>query len=81
VRGEGLVPWGVIELRRLGLYDALVGAGGVFSTLSVPHDETLPGAQALPVATRFTDVVPEVPGALGMSHPAMAGSACPGRVG
>lgn len=71
VRGESLAPWGVIELRRLGLYDALVGAGGVFSTLSVPHDETLPGEQALPFATRFTDVVPEVPGMLCMSHPAM----------
>jgi 2-polyprenyl-6-methoxyphenol hydroxylase-like FAD-dependent oxidoreductase len=71
VRGESLAPWGVIELRRLGLYDALVGAGGVFTTLSVPHDETLPGAEALPFATRFTDVVPEVPGVLCMSHPAM----------
>lgn len=71
VRGESLAPWGVIELRRLGLYDALVGAGGVFSTLSVPHDENLPGEQALPFATRFADVVPEVPGMLCMSHPAM----------
>jgi 2-polyprenyl-6-methoxyphenol hydroxylase-like FAD-dependent oxidoreductase len=71
VRGETLAPWGVIELRRLGLYDALVGGGGVFTTLSVPHDETLPGEQALPFATRFTDVVPEVPGILCMSHPAM----------
>jgi 2-polyprenyl-6-methoxyphenol hydroxylase-like FAD-dependent oxidoreductase len=71
VRGESLAPWGVIELRRLGLLDALVGAGGVFSTLSVPHDENLPGEQALPFATRFTDVVPEVPGMLCMSHPAM----------
>ncbi len=71
VRGESLAPWGVIELRRLGLYDALVGAGGVFSTQSVPHDETLPGEQALPFATRFTDIVPEVRGMLCMSHPAL----------
>ncbi|MBN9089370.1 MAG: FAD-dependent monooxygenase [Reyranella sp.] len=71
VRGESLAPWGVIELRRLGLYDALVGAGGVFTNLSVPHDENLPGEQALPFAQRFTDAVPEVPGMLCMSHPAM----------
>jgi 2-polyprenyl-6-methoxyphenol hydroxylase-like FAD-dependent oxidoreductase len=71
VRGESLAPWGVIELRRLGLYDALVGAGGVFSNLSVPYDENLPGEQALPFTSRFTDAVPEVPGMLCMSHPAM----------
>jgi 2-polyprenyl-6-methoxyphenol hydroxylase-like FAD-dependent oxidoreductase len=71
VRGESLVPWGVIELRRLGLYDALVGAGGVFTNLSVPHDENLPGEQALPFTVRCTDLVPEVPGMLCMSHPAM----------
>jgi 2-polyprenyl-6-methoxyphenol hydroxylase-like FAD-dependent oxidoreductase len=71
VRGESLAPWGVIELRRLGLYDALVGAGGVFTNLSVQHDENLPGEKALPFAIRLTDVVPEVPGMLCMSHPAM----------
>jgi 2-polyprenyl-6-methoxyphenol hydroxylase-like FAD-dependent oxidoreductase len=71
VRGESLAPWGIIELRRLGLYDALVGAGGVFSNLSVPYDENRPGEQALPFTSRFTDVVPEVPGMLCMSHPAM----------
>jgi 2-polyprenyl-6-methoxyphenol hydroxylase-like FAD-dependent oxidoreductase len=71
VRGESMAPWGVIELRRLGLYDALVGAGGVFANLSVPHDENSPGEKALPFTSRFTDVVPEVPGMLCMSHPAM----------
>jgi 2-polyprenyl-6-methoxyphenol hydroxylase-like FAD-dependent oxidoreductase len=71
VRGESLAPWGVIELRRLGLYDALAGAGGVFTNFSVPYDETRPGETALPFTTRFTDVVPEVPGMLCMSHPAM----------
>lgn len=71
VRGESLAPWGVIELRRLGLYDALVGAGGMFSSVSAQHDETLPGEQALPFTVRFTDVVPEVPGMLCMSHPVL----------
>jgi 2-polyprenyl-6-methoxyphenol hydroxylase-like FAD-dependent oxidoreductase len=71
VRGESMAPWGVIELRRLGLYDALVGTGGVFASLTVPHDENLPGEKALPFTLRFTDIVPEVPGILCMSHPAM----------
>jgi FAD binding domain len=71
VRGEGMAPWGVIELRRLGLYDALVGAGGAFTNLAVPHDEHLPGEKALPFTLRITDLVPEVPGILRMSHPAM----------
>jgi 2-polyprenyl-6-methoxyphenol hydroxylase-like FAD-dependent oxidoreductase len=71
VRGESMVPWGVIELRRLGLYDALVGAGGLFTSVEVPHDENQPGEEALPFALRFTDVVPEVPGIFCMSHPAM----------
>ena len=71
VRGESMAPWGVIELRRLGLYDALVGAGGVFTSLTVPHDENLPGEKALPFTSRFTDLVPEVPGMLCMSHPTM----------
>src|SRR5260370_840069 len=71
VRGEYMSPWGVIELRRLGLYDALVGAGGVFARFGVPYDESLPGERALPFTLRFTDLVPEVPGALCMSHPAM----------
>jgi len=66
-----MAPWGVIELRRLGLYDALVGAGGLFTKLAVPHDENLPGEKALPFTVRITDLVPEVPGILCMSHPAM----------
>jgi len=71
VRGETMAPWGVIELRRLGLYDALVGAGSVFTNLTVPHDENLPREKALPFTVRITDLVPEVPGILCMSHPAM----------
>src|SRR6185369_11380577 len=71
VRGEYMAPWGVIELRRLGLYDALVGAGGVFARFGVPYDENLPGEKAVPFTLKFTDLVPEVPGGLCMSHPAM----------
>src|SRR5262249_398844 len=71
VRGEPMGPWGATELRRFGLYDALVGAGSVFTNLTVPHDENLPREKALPFTVRITDLVPEVPGILCMSHPAM----------
>ena len=32
VRGEFLQPWGVAEARRLGVEDALLGAGGGYTT-------------------------------------------------
>ena len=28
VRGEWIAPWGVVELKRLGLYDEIIAAGG-----------------------------------------------------
>ena len=71
VRGEYMPPWGVIELKRLGLLDALIGAGGVFSVRNIPYDENQPGEQAIPFTLRFADVVPDVPGSFCMGHPAM----------
>ena len=71
VRGEFMPPWGVIELKRLGLLDALIGAGGVFSVRNIPYDENQPGEQAIPFTLRFADLVPDVPGAFCMGHPAM----------
>ena len=43
VRGEFMAPWGVIELKRLGLLDTLMHAGGVFSVRNIPYDENQPG--------------------------------------
>lgn len=71
VRGEFMAPWGVVELKRLGLLEALERSGGVFSRYNVPYDENTPGEQALPYTVRFSDLVPEVPGAFCMGHPAM----------
>ncbi len=71
VRGEFMAPWGVIELKKLGLLDLLTGAGGVFSRRNVPYDENMPGEQALANALTFCNLVPEVEGALCMGHPAM----------
>jgi 2-polyprenyl-6-methoxyphenol hydroxylase-like FAD-dependent oxidoreductase len=71
VRGEFMAPWGVVELKKLGLLDTLITAGGVFSVRNIPYDENTPGDAALPYAVRFSDIVPDVPGALCMGHPAM----------
>src|SRR5580698_9958791 len=46
VRGEWIAPWGVSEVRRLGLYDLLVDAGGHHVTRHITYDETLTPAEA-----------------------------------
>lgn len=71
VRGEFMAPWGVIELKRLGLLDLLIAAGGIFSRRNIPYDENMPGEQALPYALKFSSLIPDVEGALCMGHPAM----------
>jgi len=71
VRGEVMAPWGVAELQRLGLFDTLAAAGGVFPRRSIPYDENLPGEKAHPFAFDLSNVLPGVPGPLGLSHPAM----------
>ena len=38
VRGEWIAPWGVDEVKRVGLYDLLVGAGGHHITRHVTFD-------------------------------------------
>jgi 2-polyprenyl-6-methoxyphenol hydroxylase-like FAD-dependent oxidoreductase len=43
VRGEFMAPWGVAELKRLGLLETLAAAGGVFTKRSIPYDENTPG--------------------------------------
>ena len=65
------MPWGVIELKKLGLLDTLLNAGGLFGERSLSYEENTSGDAASPHVLRFADVVPEVPGGLCMGHPAM----------
>ncbi len=69
VRGEWIAPWGVAEVRRLGLYDRLMAAGGHHITHHVTYDETLDPfaaeASALPLGI-FRD---GIPGPLCLGHP------------
>ena len=41
VRGEWLAPWGVAETQRLGLYDALIAAGGHHLGRHIPYGDDL----------------------------------------
>ena len=39
VRGEWIAPWGVTEVKRLGLYDLLAQAGGHHIETHISYDE------------------------------------------
>jgi 2-polyprenyl-6-methoxyphenol hydroxylase-like FAD-dependent oxidoreductase len=70
VRGEYLHPWGVAEARRLGVEDALLGAGGTWITHAVGYDELVPPEAAEAAPFRFADLRPDVGGAMDVGHPA-----------
>ena len=70
VRGEYMHPWGVAEAQRLGLVDILLDAGGVFATRAIGYDESIPSGAVEARARHIGTVVPDVPGGLGVGHPA-----------
>jgi 2-polyprenyl-6-methoxyphenol hydroxylase-like FAD-dependent oxidoreductase len=69
VRGEYMHPWGVAEAQRLGVYDALTGAGGNTITRFVGYDEAFAPEEAEASAIPLGGLVPGVPGALAIGHP------------
>src|SRR5437868_15145639 len=69
VRGEYMHPWGVAEAQRLGVYDALMAAGGNHIARIIPYGDTLDAARAEASAIPLADMVPGVPGPLGLGHP------------
>src|SRR2546423_6666328 len=69
VRGETLQPWGVAELCRLGLDDALLGAGGGYCRRVVPYDETTDPEAAEANAFALDELLPGVRGSLNVGHP------------
>jgi len=71
VRGEWMAPWGVAELKKLGLYDRFMAAGGHHLARNVGYDELLTRAQAEAGAIRFAGIHPEAPGPLCMEHVVM----------
>lgn len=69
VRGEWIAPWGVAEVKRLGLYDLLVGAGGHHIDRHVSYDESRPPSEAEAVPLPLNVFIPDVPGPLAIGHP------------
>lgn len=69
VRGEWLSPWGVVEAKRVGLYDVLVAAGGHHVPRFIGWDDTVDPAQAEAEAIDLSTLFPDVPGPLCMGHP------------
>ena len=70
VRGELFQPWGVADARRLGLYEVLMQAGGTHHARAVPYDEAMEPAEAEAAAVALDTILPDVPGSLGLGHPA-----------
>jgi len=69
VRGETIVPWGVREVVKLGVEEVLLDAGGRYSTVFVPYDETVDPATAEATAISFALIAPDVGGQLNVGHP------------
>ena len=69
VRGEWIAPWGVDEVKRVGLYDLLIGAGGHHVTRHVTYDEDRDPAAAEAEALSLGLFRPGVPGPLCLGHP------------
>jgi 2-polyprenyl-6-methoxyphenol hydroxylase-like FAD-dependent oxidoreductase len=69
VRGEWIAPWGVTEVKRLGLLDLLLGAGGHFLSRHVSYDEAVDPAVAEAAALPLDIFAPDVPGPLCLGHP------------
>ncbi|BCW89316.1 Kynurenine 3-monooxygenase [Alphaproteobacteria bacterium SO-S41] len=69
VRGEWISPWGVREVKRVGLYDLLVKAGGHHLDRHITYDETkdIETAEAAPLPLSM--FVEGVPGPLCIGHP------------
>jgi 2-polyprenyl-6-methoxyphenol hydroxylase-like FAD-dependent oxidoreductase len=71
VRGEFIPPWGVVELKKLGLLDLLLDAGGMITTRFIPYSETLSPAEAEQRPLDLQQMHPDAPGSLCIGHPAM----------
>lgn len=69
VRGEWIAPWGVVETQRLGLYRALVGAGGHHVARHIAFGDDIDPDEAIAKALPMTAMLPNVPGPLCIRHP------------
>jgi 2-polyprenyl-6-methoxyphenol hydroxylase-like FAD-dependent oxidoreductase len=69
VRGEIFVSWGVAELRRMGLEDALLATpGGSYTTHGALFDEIAGDRAAAADAASLAEILPGIPGHLAVGH-------------
>lgn len=69
VRGEWIAPWGVAEVKRLGLYDLLMKSGAHHVLRHVTYDESRTPADSEARAMQLDAFVPDVKGPLCIGHP------------
>ena len=69
VRGEWIAPWGVVETRRVGLYDLLLSAGGHHLSRHVTYDETRDPETSEARTLPLNIFAEGVPGPLCLGHP------------
>ena len=69
VRGEWIAPWGVDEVKRVGLYDLLMSAGGHHVTRHITYDEGVAPEAAEAQTLPLSIFRPGVEGPLCLGHP------------
>jgi 2-polyprenyl-6-methoxyphenol hydroxylase-like FAD-dependent oxidoreductase len=69
VRGEWISPWGVVETKRVGLYDVLVKAGGHHLARHISYDESRTPEESESRPLPLSMFAPDVPGPLCIGHP------------
>jgi 2-polyprenyl-6-methoxyphenol hydroxylase-like FAD-dependent oxidoreductase len=70
VRGEWMAPWGVVEAKRIGLYDDLMQAGAHHLSKHITYGDNVDPAQAEANPLPIDAMVPGIPGPLCYGHPA-----------
>ena len=69
VRGEWIAPWGVREVKQLGIYDLLMNAGGHHLEKHITYDEARAIETAEAAAMPLSMFFPDIPGPLCIGHP------------
>ncbi len=69
VRGEAIAPWGVLEVRNLGLEEPLTAAGGGYATHVVPYEERLSFEESRAATIPAGIAFPDLPGWIEVGHP------------
>ena len=69
VRGEWMAPWGVVEAKRVGLYDTLMAAGGHHLARQLGYGDSVDPVEAEAGAIPLGSLIPGIPGPLCLGHP------------